>query len=110
MWISTEDVIVICSSWSLSSHLQTLRNLIVWLSDPEDWRSLDQALLGPHHCHNEVEIRNQEGFSLGNFWTGRNMGTRDSFPSLPLFLTLARMSYLDAVSQGSRKEQQVEEG
>lgn len=37
------------------------------------------------------------------------MGALEAFPSLPLFLALAQMPYLDLVSQGSR-ELEAEEG
>ena len=59
----------------------------------------------------DVEMQIQEDLLLvtSELVHGRRMGTLEAFPSLPLFLTLARMPYLDLVSQGSR-ELGAEEG
>lgn len=60
----------------------------------------------------EAEMWAPEGFSPGNseLVQGKRRRALEAFPSLPLFLTLARMSYLDPVSQGSWKELEGEEG
>lgn len=67
-----------------------------------------QTLLVPPVPGEEAEMQSQEGFS--ELAHGRRTGNLGSFPSLPLFLPLARMPYLALVSQGSRKELEVEAG